>query len=112
MSAQHRHTTETRLPPGGTRGRPDSELNCSGNKHKNNNNIDFYIAHIPEIQINALYNKDMHTNKRKNYIKHTCNIILNIKSIVGFSYIIFLDTLIEDIRLVCLGGILAHTVLP
>ena len=25
-----------------------------------NNNIDFYIAHTPEIQINALYNTAMH----------------------------------------------------
>ena len=45
----------------------------------NNNNIDFYIAHTPEIQIYALYNINM---QRKNiYIKTiTCNIILNLKS--------------------------------
>ena len=27
----------------------------------NNNNIDFNIGHTPEIQINALYNTNMHT---------------------------------------------------
>ena len=40
----------------------------------NNNTIDFYISHTPEIQINGLYNKNTHTK----YEKHTCNIILNL----------------------------------
>ena len=46
----------------------------------NNNNINFYTAHTPEIQINALYNANIMHNKIK-YKKHTCNIILKLKSI-------------------------------
>ena len=42
----------------------------------NNNNINCYIAPTPDIQINALYNKNMHTKK-----PYICNIILNLKSI-------------------------------
>ena len=34
---------------------------CEKIRHENNN-IDFYLAHSPEIQINALYNKNMHKN--------------------------------------------------
>ena len=42
---------------------------CIKNDYKNNNNMDFYIAHTPEIKINPV----------KNIKKHTCNIILNVK---------------------------------
>ena len=38
------------------------------NDNNSNNNMDIYIAHTPEIQINALYNANMHTKKKNNKI--------------------------------------------
>ena len=96
MAYQRRHyhsqtcRREVRLTPGTSTVGSRSDYIADVREHPDNknNNIDFYIAHTPEIQINALYSCTIQICIRnkieiKKYIKkHSCHIILNLKSII------------------------------